>query len=60
MAGAGGAACPRPTRQGFGKRLIRQSFVNQLHGAVRLSFDPPGVVCEIDVPLVAIIAPPSD
>jgi two-component sensor histidine kinase len=56
----GGPPVRPPTRQGFGTRLIRQSFVNQLHGAVRLSFDPPGVVCEIDVPLVAISAPPSD
>jgi HWE histidine kinase len=41
--------------------MIRQSFVNQLHGAVRLSFAPSGVACEIDIPLAAISAPaPSE
>jgi two-component sensor histidine kinase len=49
-----------PTRRGFGTRLIQQSFANQLNGAVRLSFDPSGVTCEIDVPLAAISPPPSD
>jgi two-component sensor histidine kinase len=46
-----------PTRQGFGTRLIQQSFVSQLNGAVRLSFDPSGVACEIDVPLAAMSGP---
>jgi two-component sensor histidine kinase len=55
----GGPPVRSPTRQGFGTRLIQQSFVNQLHGAVRLSFDPSGVVCEIDVPLAAISASPE-
>lgn len=53
----GGPPVKPPTRRGFGTRLIQQSFVNQLKGAVRLSFEPPGVVCEIDVPLAAISAP---
>jgi two-component sensor histidine kinase len=50
----GGPPVRPPTRHGFGTRLIKQSFVNQLNGAARLSFDPTGVVCEIDVPLAAI------
>ena len=41
----GGPPVKPPTRQGFGTRLIQQSFVNQLKGAVRLSFEPSGVVC---------------
>jgi two-component sensor histidine kinase len=52
----GGPSVRTPTRQGFGTRLIQQSFVSQLNGAVRLSFDPSGVVWEIDVPLKAISA----
>jgi two-component sensor histidine kinase len=56
-----GGPCVRPpTRRGFGTRLIQQSFVHQFHGAVRLSFDPLGVACEIDIPLAAISAPPTD
>jgi two-component sensor histidine kinase len=53
----GGPPVPPPTRKGFGTRLIQQSFVHQFHGAVRLTFDPSGVACEIDVPLAAINAP---
>jgi two-component sensor histidine kinase len=53
----GGPPVQFPTRQGFGTRLIRQSFVSQLNGAVRLSFDPSGVVCDIDVPLASISGP---
>jgi two-component sensor histidine kinase len=56
----GGPPVRPPTRKGFGTRLIQQSFVNQLQGAVRLSFEPSGVACEIDVPLAAISAPPAD
>jgi two-component sensor histidine kinase len=56
----GGPPIRPPTRQGFGTRLITQSFVNQLNGAVRLSFDPTGVVCEIDVPLAAISTSPAN
>jgi two-component sensor histidine kinase len=53
----GGPLVRRPTRQGFGTRLIQQSFVNRLNGAVRLSFNPSGVRCEIDIPLAAIRVP---
>jgi two-component sensor histidine kinase len=56
----GGPPVRPPTRKGFGTRLIQQSFVNQLQGAVRLSFEPSGVACEIDVPLAAINPPPAD
>jgi two-component sensor histidine kinase len=56
----GGPPFSSPKRRGFGTRLIQQSFVNQLHGAVRLSFEPSGVACEIDVPLAAISASPAN
>jgi two-component sensor histidine kinase len=57
---AGGPTVREPKRRGFGTRLIQQSFVSQLNGAVRLLFEPSGVVCEIDVPLVALTPPPSN
>jgi two-component sensor histidine kinase len=55
----GGPAVRPPTRRGFGTRLIQQSFVHQLHGAVRLVFESRGVTCEIDVPLASISPLPS-
>lgn len=56
---SGGPPVQSPTRRGFGTRLIQHSFVSHLNGAVRLSFEPSGVVCEINVPL-AVISPHTD
>jgi hypothetical protein len=52
-----GAACQSAGTPRIGTRIIQQSFVNQHHRVARLSVDPSGVVCEIDVPLAAIRAP---
>lgn len=50
-----GPPVARPTHSGFGTRLIQQSFVSQLNGAVRLTYEPSGVTCEIDVPLQVVV-----
>lgn len=42
-----------PTRKGFGSRLIERSLAADLGGAVRLAYEPTGVVCEIDARLPA-------
>jgi PAS domain S-box-containing protein len=39
-----------PRRKGFGSRLIERGLARELGGAVSLSFEPKGVVCEIEVP----------
>lgn len=40
----------KPTRRSFGTRLIER-LAAELRGHVRWSFEPGGVVCEIDAPL---------
>jgi two-component sensor histidine kinase len=55
----GGPPVKEPTRHGFGTRLIGR-LAEQLHGDVRLKFEPAGVVCEIDVPMTTLRAPHSD
>lgn len=46
----GGPLVEAPVRKGFGRRLIERGLAHELGGAVRISFDPEGVVCEIDMP----------
>lgn len=54
-----GPPVQKPTRRGFGSKLIEHSFIKQLDGVARLSFDTDGVVCVIDVPIAALLPPPS-
>lgn len=56
----GGPLVQEPTRRSFGMRLIEKSFVGQLQGAARVTFEPSGVVCKIDVPLAALQVPEPD
>jgi two-component sensor histidine kinase len=44
----------QPTRKGFGTRLIERSLAMELGGEVRLSYEPTGVVCVVEAPLVDI------
>lgn len=41
--------CPSPA--GFGSRLIEEAAPHMLHGKAKLSFEPDGVRCLLDVPL---------
>jgi two-component sensor histidine kinase len=49
----GGPPVKRPTRQGFGSRLIERSLARDLSGGVSLDFVPEGLVCTIDAPVQA-------
>jgi len=49
----GGPMVQGPIRRSFGSQLIEHSFVSQLQGEARLTFEPSGVVCVFDVPLRA-------
>ena len=40
-----------PTRRGFGTRLIERSLASDLGGHVRLTYDPSGVICQVEAPL---------
>lgn len=54
-----GPAVSPPTRKSFGTRLIEHSFVRQLQGKARLTYDPAGVVCDLDIPVAALKPPPA-
>ena len=49
----GGPVVEAPTRRSFGTRLI-ETLGRQLHGEVRLSYDPSGFVYVLDVPLAGL------
>jgi two-component sensor histidine kinase len=51
----GGPPVRIPARQNFGTLLIEQEFVGELRGEAHLSFEPTGVVCKLDIPLVTLI-----
>ncbi len=47
----GGPPVSKPTRTGFGSRLIERSLARELAGEVTLTYEPTGVVCTIDAPV---------
>lgn len=53
---SGGPTVHEPSRRGFGTRLINR-LADQLHGQVRLRYDPKGVIYELDVPLAGLRQP---
>lgn len=48
---SGGPPVRKPTRTGFGSRLIERSLARELAGEVKLGYEPTGVVCTIDAPV---------
>ncbi|KMO22419.1 sensor histidine kinase [Methylobacterium platani] len=48
---SGGPRVEPPSRSGFGTRLIAGGMQRELGGEVRLTFDPTGLRCLLDVPL---------
>jgi two-component sensor histidine kinase len=51
----GGPSVQTPKRASFGTRLIEQGFVGELRGEAHLSFEPSGVVCNLDIPLASLV-----
>lgn len=47
----GGPVVTRPSRKGFGTRLIERGLAAELGGSVQISYPVSGVVCIIDTPL---------
>jgi PAS domain S-box-containing protein len=47
-----GPSVQAPARRGFGTRLIERSLAQELNGEVRILFEPTGVVCTVDAPLM--------
>ena len=52
----GGPPVEEPKRRSFGTRLIGR-LAEQLHGDVRLKYEPAGLMYELDVPVSALRAP---
>jgi PAS domain S-box-containing protein len=44
----GGPTVAPPSRKGFGSRLIENLLAAELKGDVTISYDPAGVICEVD------------
>lgn len=53
---SGGPPVISPERRGFGMRLIERGLILGLGGGARVTFDPDGVVCEIDFPYQDVAA----
>lgn len=54
----GGPPVTRPSRKGFGSRLIERGLVGAVGGAVSLDFVASGLVCRITAPLAGFQAAP--
>jgi two-component sensor histidine kinase len=54
---SGGPPVQAPKRRGFGTRLIERSLALDLEGDVEIRFDPTGVVCTVDAPLLPNASP---
>ena len=51
---SGGPAVTRPTKRSFGTRLIERSMAKDLQGKARLDFDPAGLHCILELPLIQL------
>jgi PAS domain S-box-containing protein len=47
----GGPKVAKPSRRGFGSRLIEQGLAREFDGEVRLAFEPDGLTCRMRLPL---------
>jgi two-component sensor histidine kinase len=50
----GGPPVARPTRRGFGSRIIELALASELDGQVELDYRPGGLVCTLRAPLAAL------
>ncbi len=48
----GGPTVKAPSRRGFGTRLIERGLAHELGGSVNMEFDPSGVICALEIPLL--------
>lgn len=51
-----GPKVTKPTRKGFGSRLVNEAVPRQLSGKVQTDYDPDGVRCTIAIPLAGSMA----
>jgi two-component sensor histidine kinase len=53
---SGGPPVQPPSHRGFGSKLIERSVAHELEGSSRIEFLPPGLRCELKIPLASINA----
>lgn len=51
---SGGPPVKPPARRGFGARLLERGLAAELSGGVELTYDAPGLICEMALPLRAL------
>jgi two-component sensor histidine kinase len=51
---SGGPDVVAPQHKSFGTRFIEQALPGQLQGEARLSFEPDGVICEVNIPVSSL------
>jgi two-component sensor histidine kinase len=51
-----GPPIARPTRQGFGRKLLEQAVALDFNASPKLNFAPEGLIYEIDAPLSVLVA----
>jgi two-component sensor histidine kinase/PAS domain-containing protein len=51
---SGGPAVTPPARKGFGSRLLETALAAELSGAVRVAYEPGGLICVIRAPAAAV------
>lgn len=51
---SGGPPVHPPARRGFGARLLERGLAAELSGGVELTYDTPGLVCQMALPLRAL------
>jgi PAS domain S-box-containing protein len=49
---SGGPPVSQPEHRGFGTLLLRRALAHDLNGEVDLSFEPSGLICRIEAPLM--------
>jgi two-component sensor histidine kinase len=55
---SGGPTVRKPSRRGFGSRLTERAITRELNGSVQISFDPSGLRCTFEIPLMTPSTPP--
>lgn len=48
----GGPRVEMPRRKGFGSTLLHRVLTQQCHAAIGINYDPEGLSCHIDIPLI--------
>lgn len=48
----GGPPVERPSRKGFGSTLLHRVLTHQCHATINMAYDPEGLSCHMDIPLV--------